>query len=308
MFGLEHRFHVQVLNKILSIKKLSSNFALGKIMKKIAFITGASSGIGLETALELLDKGYTVYGGARRIELMKPIEEKGGKILKIDVTSEESIKSAIDTIIQNEGRIDVLVNNAGFGLCGCLEEVPIEVGKNQFDVNVFGLVRTTQLVLPHMRKNKFGKIVNISSMGGKFSSPFGGWYHSTKYAVEALSDALRMEVKSFGIDVILIEPGLIRTNWGIIAAENIRKTSMNGAYEKNAECAAQYYERNYEKNKERLPDATLISKTIYKALKAKHPKTRYLVGKLAKFSVTLKYFLPDKLYQKVTARFMGIKL
>lgn len=203
-------------------------------MKKVILLTGASSGIGYNTAESLAKEGHVVYGAARRIEKMETLKQFWVKPMYLDVTDEESIKSAIDTIIGNEGRIDVLINNAGYGSYGAIEDVEISEAKMQFEVNLFGLARLVQLVLPHMRKQKSGRIINVSSMGGRMTSYFGGWYHATKYALEAFSDALRMEVADFGIDVSLIEPGLIKTDWGIIAANKLADSSKGGAYEKEA--------------------------------------------------------------------------
>ena len=192
-------------------------------MKKVILLTGASSGIGYQTAESLAKEGHVVYGAARRIEKMETLKQFVVKPIYLDVTDEESIKSAIDTIIRNEGRIDVLINNAGYGSFGAVEDVDISEAKMQFEVNLFGLARLLQLVLPHMRKQKSGRIINVSSMGGRLTTYFGAWYHATKYALEAFSDALRMEVSDFGIDVSLIEPGGIKTDWGIIAANKFCK-------------------------------------------------------------------------------------
>ncbi|MGL5617202.1 MAG: SDR family NAD(P)-dependent oxidoreductase [Sarcina sp.] len=173
--------------------------------KKVALITGASSGIGWETAIELKNKGYIVYGAARRVEKMKDLKNYGINIIELDVTNEQCMCNAVETIKKTEGSIDILVNNAGYGSYGAVEDVPMEEARRQIEVNIFGLARMTQLVVPMMRKNKFGKIVNISSMGGKVSTPFGAWYHATKYEVEGFLDCLRMELKPFGIDVIIFK-------------------------------------------------------------------------------------------------------
>ena len=275
--------------------------------QKIAVITGASSGIGRDTAYELIQRGFKVYGGARRLECMEEIKKAGAYILPLDVTKEESMVSFINQIIDKEGRIDVLINNAGYGSCGTIEDITMEEVKHQYEVNVFGLGRMIQLVLPTMRKQGSGKIVNVSSMGGRFTSPFGGWYHSTKYAVESISDALRMETLPFGIDTIIIEPGMIQTNWGVIAGQSIRTYSKGGAYEKSGDAAAKYYEKRYGEGKHGLSDSKLIARTIGKAVTTKHPKTRYLVGKYAKSFICLKAILPDKLFQKITRSAMGIR-
>ena len=186
---------------------------------QVVLITGASSGIGKETARLLSQRGYKVYGAARRTDKMKELEQFGVKLLEMDVTDDESMTAGITSIIKNEGRIDVLVNNAGYGSYGALEDVPISEAKYQFEVNIFGLARLTQLVLPDMRQQHSGRIINISSIGGRIGEPHGAWYHATKFAVEGLSDSLRMELKEFGIDVVVIQPGAIKTEWAGIARE-----------------------------------------------------------------------------------------
>ncbi len=272
---------------------------------KVILITGASSGIGLETALLFLKEGNRVYACARRLEQMESIRKAGGELVHLDVTSEESMKQCVNYVLKKEGHIDILVNNAGYGSCGSIEDIPMEEVKHQYEVNVFGLGRMIQLVLPSMRKQKSGKIINISSMGGRFTSPFAGWYHSTKYAVESISDALRMELKPWNIDVVLIEPGMIQTNWGVIASNNIRHYSGNSAYSYQADKAAKYYENRYGVQG-KLTEPKVIANTIKKAANSNHPKTRYLVGKYAFSFVFLKAILGDKLYQKMCRISMGI--
>lgn len=270
--------------------------------KKVALVTGASSGIGKSTALELKNRGFIVYGAARRTENMNDISKDGINIISLDVTNEESMVSCVNKIIRKEGRIDVLVNNAGYGSYGAIEDVPIEEARRQLDVNLFGLARMTQLVLPSMRKNKFGKIVNISSMGGKITTPFGGWYHATKFAVEGFSDCLRMEVEPFGIDVVVIEPGGIKTDWGVIAAENLKTTSAKGAYAEKANKTADGMAKMYTGNSLTKPE--VIAKTIGKAVTVRKPKTRYLIGYGAKPAVLLKRALSDRAYDKVAQKMM----
>ncbi len=199
-------------------------------MKKIAIVTGASSGIGESTAQTLLKNNFIVYAGARRVDRMGGLAAAGAKLLALDVTSEASMLAAVQRVLSDTGRVDVLVNNAGYGAYGALEEVPIEEARRQMEVNVFGLARMTQLVLPAMRAQKSGAIVNISSIAGKLSMPLSAWYHTTKFAVEGLSDCLRMELKPFGIRVVLIEPGAIATEFAGLATEAIGKTSSNNAY------------------------------------------------------------------------------
>src|SRR5918993_1763649 len=190
-------------------------------VSKAVLVTGCSSGIGWTTAKHLSDVGWRVYATARNVEKIAPLGESGCRLLPLDVTDEDSMASAVEEVEREEGAVGALVNNAGYSQSGAIETVPIERVRAQFETNVFGLVRMCQLVLPGMRGQGWGRIVNVSSMGGKLTFPGGGFYHATKYSVEAISDALRFEVKGFGIDVILIEPGLIVTNFGGTAAGSI---------------------------------------------------------------------------------------
>ena len=196
-------------------------------------------------------------------------------------------------ILSESGSIDVLINNAGYGSYGAIESVPIEEARRQFDVNVFGMARLIQLVTP-MRANHYDKIVNISSMAGKIWTKYGGWYHSTKFAVEGLSNCLRLELKPFGIDVVIVEPGGIKTEWGAIAAENLKKTSANGAYAEGASRTAEKITRLY--NSSVLLDPELFAKTVRKAVTCRHPKTRYLVGFGAKPVVWFRSLFGDRVY------------
>ena len=274
-----------------------------KNMKKVILLTGASSGIGYQTAKSLAKEGHVVYGAARRIEKMETLKQFGVKPIYLDVTDEESIKSSIDTIIENEGRIDVLINNAGYGSFGAVEDVEINEARRQFEVNLFGLARLVQLVLPHMRKQKEGRIINVSSMGGRLTTYFGAWYHATKYGLEAFSDALRMEVSDFGIDVSLIEPGGIKTEWGIIAANKLANSAKGGAYEKEAMKTAKGMKKQYSGNM--LSNPIVITKAISKAVNSNRPKARYLIGFMAKPLVFLHTILPTKVFDKIMKKLMG---
>ena len=274
-----------------------------KDMKKVILLTGASSGIGYQTAESLAKEGHVVYGAARRTEKMETLKQFGVKSIYLDVTDEESIKSSIDTIIGNEGRIDVLINNAGYGSYGAIEDVEINEARRQFEVNLFGLARLVQLVLPHMRKQKEGRIINVSSMGGRLTTYFGAWYHATKYALEAFSDALRMEVSDFGIDVSLIEPGGIKTEWGIIAANKLANSAKGGAYEKEAMKTAKGMKKQYSGNL--LSNPIVITKAISKAVNSNRPKARYLIGFMAKPLVFLHTILPTKVFDKIMKKLMG---
>jgi short-subunit dehydrogenase len=261
-------------------------------MKKIALVTGASAGIGKSTVRQLLQDGLVVYATARRLEKMKDIEEEGAIIKKMDVTDETSMTRLVNEIIRKEGRIDVLVNNAGYGSYGAIEDVSLDEARRQFDVNIFGLARLSQLVLPYMRNNKFGKIINISSMGGKVYTPMGGWYHATKHALEGFSDCLRIETSPFGVDVIVVEPGGIKSEWGDIAIEHMLETSGKGVYANMANKTAQSFKKSYKSASE--PE--LIARTISRAIKAKRPKTRYVAGYMAKPSLCIRKLLPDRAF------------
>jgi len=271
-------------------------------MKKVALVTGASSGIGKDAAILLQKNGHQVYGAARRIDKMEDLESHGIKTIALDVTNEESMVNCVTSIQHQEGRLDFLVNNAGYGSYGAIEDVPMEEARRQFDVNIFGLARLTQLVIPLMREQQFGRIVNISSMGGKVYTPFGGWYHATKHALEGLSDCLRLETKEFGIDVVVINPGGIKTEWGGIAADNLKKTSGNGNYadaaNKTADATAAMYESN------RLSDPAVISKAILKAVTSRKPKRRYVVGMGAKPAIFVRKWFGDGIYEGALKRMM----
>ncbi|EKF33795.1 oxidoreductase [Bacillus xiamenensis] len=269
--------------------------------KKVALITGASAGIGKSTAIELNKKGFIVYGAARRKEMMEDLTSQGISIISLDVTDEESMVNCVREILDKEGRIDVLVNNAGYGSYGAVEDVSMEEARRQVEVNLFGLARMTQLVLPSMRKNNYGKIVNISSMGGKVWTSFGGWYHATKFAVEGFSDCLRLEVEPFGIDVIVVEPGGIATDWGVIAAEKLRAASAKGAYKEAANKSADNMVKTYSGSNLTKPE--VIANTIVKAVTVTKPKTRYLVGFGAKPMVFMKNLLGDRMFDKIIKRF-----
>ncbi|MBQ7449775.1 SDR family NAD(P)-dependent oxidoreductase [bacterium] len=269
--------------------------------KKIVFISGASSGMGFETAKLLAQKGFIVYAGARTLEKMEPLKNYGINILYLDVTDDHSCQNAVNTVIEKEGKIDILINNAGFGLFGSVEDVTIEQAKNQFEVNLFGLARLTKEVLPSMREKLSGKIINISSMGGRFVSPFGAWYHSSKYAVEALSDALRMELSQFNIKVILIEPGIIKTNWDNIALNNLKEISKDGVYRDFADRMITKFKKLYTHKFATKPEK--VSEVILKAINSENPKTRYLTGFLAKQLIFLHFILPDRILDKILTNF-----
>lgn len=265
-------------------------------MDRVAFVTGASSGIGEATAHRLLADGFRVFVGARRLDRMEKLTTQGATPLALDLTDDASIVAAIDTIRTKAGRLDVLVNNAGYGSYGALEDVPLAEARRQFEVNVFGLSRLCQLTLPMMRAQKYGRIVNVTSIGGKMWEPMGSWYHATKFAVEGLSDCLRVEVKPFGIDVIVIEPGAIQTEWAGIAADGLRQASGSGAYAALADNHARMLESTKTSRLPSPPD--VVAATIARAVRARRPKTRYATGGGARTILFLKRILPDRLFDQ----------
>jgi short-subunit dehydrogenase len=273
--------------------------------QKVALVTGASSGIGLATAVGLHDAGFRVYGVARRTDRMQELRDRGVQTLAMDVTDDESTSLGVKQVLAEAGRIDVLVNNAGYGSYGAVEDVPLDEARRQFEVNLFGAARLIQLVLPTMRARRSGTIINISSMGGKIHTPFGAWYHGTKFALEAVSDCLRLETKPFGIDVVVIEPGAIRTEWSGIAAEHLRETSGHGAYSRQAEAVATAFASEAMAKRSSPPE--VIAKAVTKAATARRPRTRYAVGAGAKPLIALRRVLPDRTFDAVIRRGSGIR-
>ena len=244
-------------------------------MKRNTFrilVTGASSGIGYSVAEALARMGHTVFAGARRVSLMEPLKAFGVTPLALDVTDEASV----DACLAATGPVDVLVNNAGFGYFGAIENVPMEEARRQMEVNLFGLALLCRKVLPAMREQGFGRIVNISSVAGKACMYFGGWYNVSKYAVEAFSDALRMEVKPFGVDVVLIEPGGIRTDWGLIAARHLAESSEGTAYAGDGLTMAGIMHKGY--SIDFLAPPTAVTRAIVRAIGARQPRVRYRPG------------------------------
>lgn len=259
-------------------------------MSKTILITGASSGIGKATARALTKEGHKVYGAARQLDKMQDLKEAGIEVIALDVSDDSSIISAVEHIAGKDGGIDILINNAGYGEYGAIEDVPLKKAHYQLEVNLFGAVRLIQLVLPHMRKNGWGKIVNVTSIGGKIANPFGGWYHASKFALEGLSDSLRREVKPFGVDVIVVEPGAIKTEWGNIAVDNMMKSAKGSPYEGAARKAF-----NGLKNSADAGSAPeVIADLIQEALNADVPKTRYYGGSFAEQILTARKTMSDE--------------
>ncbi|HJQ29480.1 MAG TPA: SDR family NAD(P)-dependent oxidoreductase [Rubrobacter sp.] len=263
-------------------------------VSKAVLITGCSSGIGRATAERLSSVGWKVYATARDAETIASLERNGCSLITLDVTDEDSMRSAVEEVERREGAVGVLVNNAGYSQSGAVEAVPMEKVRRQFETNFFGLARMCQLVLPGMRRQGYGRIVNLSSMGGRLTFPGAGYYHASKHAVEALSDALRFEVAGFGIAVSVIEPGLIRTAFADTAVG-----SMDGSEDPYAgfeEAVAKATTENYERGPfSRLaggPEA--VAKAIETAISARNPRSRYVVTPSAHLLLGLRRLLPDR--------------
>jgi NAD(P)-dependent dehydrogenase (short-subunit alcohol dehydrogenase family) len=269
-------------------------------VSKAVLITGCSSGIGWATAKRLSEVGWRVYATARNVEKITPLEESGCRLLSLDVTDEDSMRRAVEEVEREEGAVGVLVNNAGYSQSGAVEDVPIEKVRAQFETNVFGLARMCQLVLPGMRRQGYGRIVNVSSMGGKLTFPGAGYYHASKHAVEAISDALRFEVEGFGIKVSVIEPGLIRTGFANAAVGSMDGPE-SGPYAGFDEAVVKATTENYEQGLfSRLagePEA--VAEAIERALSARNPRSRYAVTPSAHLFLGLRRLLPDGAWDAV---------
>ncbi len=261
-------------------------------------ITGCSSGIGAATAAHLVRHGHTVYATARRPETLAELAEMGCSTLALDVTDEESMSAAVAAVEAEHGAVGALVNNAGYSQSGAVESIPLDDLRRQFETNVFGLVRMCQLVLPGMRRAGRGRIVNIGSMGGKLTFPGGGAYHATKYAVEAFSDAMRFEVQGFGVQVVLVEPGLITTEFATAATSSMSDLDTGGPYGRFNDTVAESTVGIY-----RSPVAKIlgggpedVAKTIHKALAASRPRARYTVTASAKLAIAQRRLTPDRVW------------
>jgi NAD(P)-dependent dehydrogenase (short-subunit alcohol dehydrogenase family) len=265
---------------------------------RAVLITGCSSGIGRATAELMADRGWRVYATARKLETIRDLEGRGCVLLELDVVDEDSMRAAVSAVEEAEGAVGVLVNNAGYSQSGALEEIPVEDVRRQFETNVFGLLRMTQLVLPRMRGQQFGKVVNIGSMGGKLTFPGGGLYHATKYAVEAMSDALRFEVAGFGIHVILIEPGLIRTRFGDAAVRSIDSaTGDDGPYAEFNAAVARTTQGAYEGPLSRLGGSPeTVARAIERAISVERPRARYPVTPSAHLIMGQRRVMPDRVW------------
>ena len=269
-------------------------------MGKTALVTGASSGIGEATVRALLKDGYEVFAGARRLERMAALEPLGARRVFLDLAEDASIVAAVETITKETGRLDVLVNNAGYACLGALEDVPLTEARLQFEVCLFGLARLCQLALPIMRSQRAGCIVNVGSMAGRFGEPFGAWYHAAKFAVEGLSDCLRMEAAPFGVRVILVEPGTIRTEFGRIAGESLIRASGETAYAPYARRHAKMLAWNELSKVPSSPEG--VATTIARAIRGGRPRARYPTGAAARPMLFLRHIAPDWLFDRLMWR------
>jgi len=263
-------------------------------MAKVVLITGASAGIGMRAAELLLDKGCIVYAAARREEKMQPLKEKGAHIIKMDLTDESSISVGVARVISEQGRIDVLINNAGYGYFGPLELVPLDEARRQFEVNVFGLASLCQKVLPIMRERRKGRIVNVASMAGHFCEPRGDWYHATKYAVVALSECMRMELSDFGIKVAVVEPGAIKSEWTDIAMKNMEDCCAGTPYEKSARNQARLFRWGYAKFASTTDG---VARAIVRAATSWCPRLTYRKGYGSSFIIFAKAIMPERMFE-----------
>jgi NAD(P)-dependent dehydrogenase (short-subunit alcohol dehydrogenase family) len=267
--------------------------------RKVILITGASSGIGLATALRLARAGHIVYGGARRTAPMQPIVDAGGHALGLDVTNDASMTAAVDHLIDREGRIDVLINNAGYASYGAVEDIPMNEARRQLEVNIFGLARMTQLVMPHMRAAGGGRIINISSVGGTIWTPLGAWYHLTKWGVEGFTNAMRIEAAPHGIDMILVAPGFIRTDFGNVLQENLDKVSKGGAYEDMAAALVA------SEGTTRMSGPEDVARALQRAVEDANPKAMYRAGAMARLMPFLARVLPRRAFDGIMKRALG---
>lgn len=270
---------------------------MNNVQNQVVLITGASSGMGKAFTRALLKQGALVYSVARRVEAMHDLAELGARILKMDITNQQQVDEVIQHIEKETDGIDILINCAGFGLYGAMEDTSIEDARYQFEVNIFGLAYLTQKVIPSMRQKRSGRIINISSMGGKIYTPMGSWYHATKHALEGWSDCLRLELKPFNIDVVLIEPGAIATEFADVMVKPLIKRSGFGAYSKMANAVANATHESVQKGN--LSDVQVVVDMLMKAVQADHPKTRYVGGKYAKLMIFVRKWFGDRIFDKM---------
>ncbi|HOU10158.1 MAG TPA: oxidoreductase [Clostridiales bacterium] len=264
-------------------------------MSKTVLVTGASKGIGFALAKKLLEEGYNVYCAARSLKKMEPLRTLGGKILALDCGSPASIEQCAQTILEESGSVDILVNNAGYGLYGAVENVAMTDGREQMEVNFFAPVYLSQLLLPAMRARGGGRIINISSVAGRVYSPASGWYCASKFALEGITDCMRLELAPFNIRAVLIEPGPVKTDWSDGAKSSLLKNSDGTAYE-------DFGKRSYKllsgATGSMAAEPSAVVKAVMKAVNAKNPKPRYLCGRMSRLSVISKKIMGDRLFDK----------
>ncbi|UDF03161.1 oxidoreductase [Asticcacaulis sp. AND118] len=265
--------------------------------KLTALVTGASSGMGKSIARRLIADGYLVYVAARGVDRMADLVAQGAIPLRMDISKDEDIVAAVQVIAERSGGVDILVNNAGFGLYGPVEEIPLDDARYQFEVNLFGTARLTQLLLPAIRARRSGTIVNITSMGGKIYTPLGAWYHATKHALEGWSDCLRLEVESSGIRVVVVEPGVIDTGFGDVALSGLVERFGEGPYGKLVRSVADSVTRTYGRGGATRPE--VIAGVVGGAIRSKRPKTRYVAGRYAKSMIWVRKWLGDRAFDRL---------
>ncbi|MBR4809051.1 MAG: SDR family NAD(P)-dependent oxidoreductase [Bacteroidales bacterium] len=274
-------------------------------MGMVILITGASSGIGNEAARLLAAKGHKVYAAARRTELLEPLRQNGIIPLRLDVTDEASCRECVQAVTAAEGRIDAIVNNAGYGSLGPIECVTMDEARRQVDTNLLGMAYLCSLVIPLMRSQGAGRIVNISSIAGTAPMLYGGWYNVSKYGVEALTDNLRIELKPFGIKVIKIEPGGIKTPWGRIAADHLEDCTRGSAYSESAKREADFLRKHYDGKV--LTPPSVVARKICRAVTARHPRVRYRPGLGAGFIIVAHAILPVRWWDAIAGSLGKVK-
>lgn len=263
--------------------------------QRVVLVTGASGGIGRATAEHLTEKGYRVFAAARSLGKLDEMRSDNLESVELDVASGESVDRAVGKVMGQAGRIDAVVNNAGYGQYGPVEDVEEEVAWRQFEVNVFGLARVTREVLPIMRDQGSGRVVNVSSAAGKLSTPFAGWYAASKHAVEALSDALRLEARPFGVGVVLIEPGAIKTGFDGVALDELWEATKTDVYRRPAEAFGEAIANAYSG----AAGPEIVAKAIQRAIAARRPRARYAVGLDAKTFILMRRLLGDGLLDRL---------
>lgn len=285
------------LSKSKFLKTLVERQNMNTVKEKIVLITGASSGMGKAFTKALLKEGATVYAVARRVDAMQELKALGAHTLKMDITNQDDIDQVVKTIEKETHGVDILVNCAGFGMYGAMEDTTLADARYQFEVNLFGMAYLTQKILPSMRKKMQGRIINISSMGGKIYTPLGSWYHASKHAVEGWSDCLRLELKSFNIDVVVIEPGAIATEFADVMVKPMLERSGQSAYNHMATAVANATHTSVEKGA--LSDVQVVVDMLMKAVHASSPKTRYVGGKYAKLMIFVRKWFGDRVFDRM---------